>query len=81
MDVQKVRSDKSGLESAHDFSVFYGEKYENHKLGTGLFVHKINQPLREWNFLVIWVSYSYGAKRFLVWYYRSHCSCSDLKQK
>lgn len=47
MDVQKVRSDNSGLESAEDFSVLYGEKYENHKLETGFFVHKINQQLRE----------------------------------
>ena len=67
MDVQKVRSDKSGLESAQDFSVLYGEKYENHKLRTGLFVHKINEQLREWNFLVTWMSYIAMAQRGF-WY-------------
>ena len=78
MDVQEVRSGECGLESTEDFSVFYGEKYENHKLGTGLFVHKINKStVKRVEFLSDRVSYSYGAKRFMVWYYCSHCSCND----
>jgi exonuclease III len=38
--VQEVRWDKGGIESAQDFTFFYGAVNEDRQLGTGFFVHK-----------------------------------------
>jgi exonuclease III len=34
--VQEVRWDKGGTERAEDYTLFYGEGYVDHQLGTGI---------------------------------------------
>jgi hypothetical protein len=38
--VQEVRWDGGGTERVGEYTFFYGKSNENHKLGTGFFVHK-----------------------------------------
>jgi hypothetical protein len=38
--VQEVRWEGGGTEVAGEYTFFYGKRYDNHKLGTGFFVHK-----------------------------------------
>jgi hypothetical protein len=38
--VQEVRWDGGGTEPTGEYTFFYGQENENHKLGTGFFMHK-----------------------------------------
>jgi exonuclease III len=40
VEVQEIRCDRGGTEPAGKYKFFYGKGNENHKLGTGFFVHK-----------------------------------------
>jgi hypothetical protein len=40
VEVQEVRWEGNGTAPAREYTFFYGKGYENHELGTGLFVHK-----------------------------------------
>jgi hypothetical protein len=47
--VQEVRWDRSGTEPAGEYTIFYGNSYENHELGTEFFsyIRKSYQQFRE----------------------------------
>ena len=75
MGVQEVRWEKEGTEKAEDYSFLYGKGNENHRLGTGFFVHhRIVSAVRRVEFVSDRVSYS--SERSLVQYYSSKCACT-----
>ena len=56
--VQELRWEKEGTLKAGDYSFFYGKGNENHKLGTGYFVHqRISSAVRRVVFVSDRVSY------------------------
>jgi hypothetical protein len=40
VDLVEVRWEKGGTKQAEDYTFFYGERNEDHQLGTGSLVHK-----------------------------------------
>jgi hypothetical protein len=56
--VQEVRWEKGGTELAEDYTFFCGERNEDHRLGTGFFVHKrIISAVRRVEFISVTMSY------------------------
>jgi hypothetical protein len=56
--VQEVRWDKGGMVRAGDYNFYCGNGNENHRLGTGFFVHhSIISAVKRAEFISDWMSY------------------------